>query len=179
MCRLTIFCLALVAVVFPESSESGFAGMLLDYRNYFISYEQKGLDICPFTYFRDECTDNAHVVVVETLRNNENDEETGICLGAFISERFVLTTASCVADTPPMDLKLHANDKHEKLLVESVHHHPDYKLATTAKVLEDNNLAILKLNSTVRFNKKLAAACYWTSDTVDMYAKIQEIGYGR
>lgn len=172
MCRVVIFGLVFItALVFPAATESGVPGTLLDYRNSFISYERKGLDSCPYTYYKETCTDYAHIVLIEKTGKSSKSQDS-YCLGAFISERYVLTTASCIHPNGPSELKLRsANNVHDELFLTSVHNHPDFGLA------EGNDLALLKLNSSVSFNKNIAAACLWDVDHIELYSKIQEMDY--
>ncbi|XP_058467785.1 uncharacterized protein LOC131440486 [Malaya genurostris] len=150
------------------------AGILLDYRNSYLSYEQKGLDICPFTYFQESCTDFAHVVIIEPSVKNDNDSHA-VCIGTLISEQFILTTASCVSTKKSGTLVLQIKTD-EDIAVDSIYLHPDYKLS------EDqgpsiNDLAIVKLNSSHSFNENVAASCLWDSESLDMYTKVQEIDF--
>ncbi|XP_062536497.1 CLIP domain-containing serine protease C9-like [Armigeres subalbatus] len=167
MFRVSIFGLMVAALVFPAAGESGFS----DYRNSFISYERKGLDSCPFTYYIETCTDYAHMVLIDIPSKNDKPHDTP-CIGAFISEKFILTSASCIGSSEPNELKLYAaSNPNEALFVSSVHSHPDYNLA------EGNDLAVLKLNSTISLSKNIAAACLWDTDSIEMYSKVQEIDY--
>ncbi|XP_029713307.1 uncharacterized protein LOC115257625 [Aedes albopictus] len=171
MCRVAVFGLVVAALVFPAAAESDQAATLLDYRNSFISYERKGLDSCPITYYRETCTDYAHIVLIKKFGEIESWEDP-LCLGAFISERFVLTKASCIRPNGAAELKLYsANNLHEELFLASVHHHPDFGLA------EGNDLAVLKLNASVGFSKNVAAACLWDADSIDLYSKVQEMDF--
>ncbi|XP_058813865.1 venom prothrombin activator porpharin-D-like [Topomyia yanbarensis] len=162
----------ILSVVIPALSENQ-AGILLDYRNSYLSYEQKGLDICPFTYFRESCADFAHVIVIEPSVNTDNGS-SAICLGTIISEQFVLTTASCVP-TKHENLKLDAKIA-EDIAIDSIYLHPDYKLSPDQGP-SLNNLAIIKLNSSLSFNKNVAASCLWDSESLDLYTKVQEIEF--
>ncbi|XP_055618485.1 phenoloxidase-activating factor 3-like [Toxorhynchites rutilus septentrionalis] len=160
-----------IAMMNHVSSEDH-AGMLLDYRNSFLSYEQKGLDTCPFTYFRETCTDFAHAVTIETFDENNTPK---ICLGTFISEQFILTTASCIPSDHPKNIRLNAKIA-ENVTVSSIYLHPDYKLSQR-NGSDENNLALLKLNADLRLTKNVAASCLWASETVEMYTKVQEMDY--
>ncbi|XP_055585029.1 phenoloxidase-activating factor 3-like [Uranotaenia lowii] len=151
-----------------------FAGLLLDYRNSFFSYEQKGLDTCPFTYFRQSCNDFAHVVTIETSSGADSaTQPTTFCIGVIFNEQFVLTKANCVpiTDDKMHNIKLRTHGD-ESIAVRSVHRHPDYRSSDFS-----HNIALLKLNNTLAFNTQLVASCLRVTNSVDLYAKVQEIGF--
>lgn len=154
--------------VIPTGSAEKLPGMLLDYRNSFLSYEQKGADTCPFTYFRETCSDFAHVVLVSTANTT--------CLGTFIREQFALVKASCLPpNAEPTSIRLQAKTP-QPVTVAAVSIHPDFQRASSGG-RSTMDLAVLKFNGSVSFNQNVAASCLWAADNLEMYSKIQEVFY--
>ncbi|XP_055523960.1 uncharacterized protein LOC129717804 [Wyeomyia smithii] len=157
-------------------SAENYGGTFMNYQNSFLSYEQKGLDVCPFTYFKESCSDFAHIVLIKPsiMANTAENETDQFCLGTLISENYVLTTASCVHSE---GITVLAN-RNDDIIVASTYMHPDYKLLPE-QGMSENNLAIIRLNTTLHFDRNVVASCLWDSKSLQMYTKIQEIDFDR
>ncbi|XP_053698811.1 uncharacterized protein LOC128745760 [Sabethes cyaneus] len=169
--------LATQSICRVETSAESHGTAFSDHRNSFLSYEQKGLDVCPFTYFKESCSDFAHIVILKPSFNSMNsivNVSDLHCLGTLIRENYVLTTASCVQSK---NITVLANTA-ESITVDSVYLHPDYKLLSDQNTTE-NNLAILRLNTSLHFSNSIVASCLWDSESLHMYTKVQEIGFDK
>lgn len=138
------FCLlvAIQCLIFPfKKNEISLFFLFPIIKTY--SFLQNYSPACPFTYFRETCSDFAHVTVVSTPNTT--------CLGTFISEQFALVRASCLppAGTVPSSIRLVAAKTAQSIGASAVFIHPDFQRSGSAEP-SVMDLAVLKLNGSVR-----------------------------
>ncbi|XP_017777349.1 PREDICTED: serine protease easter-like [Nicrophorus vespilloides] len=100
-----------------------------------------------------------HMVAV---RYDESEGMTFVCGGSLITNKYVLTSASCVTDFIPTYVKLGDVDLHEgiELKIRRTIKHPEYNRAS-------NNIGLIELESSVEFNENVSPACLNVERDID------------
>ncbi|XP_055642564.1 ovochymase-2-like isoform X2 [Toxorhynchites rutilus septentrionalis] len=82
------------------------------------------------------------------------------CLGTIITEKVILTSASCIGDEEPAAVKLMANTTQKMFRVEAMLVHQAYN-ATDGT----NDIAMIRLEDTLVWSSELFPACLWINTT--------------
>ncbi|XP_055640649.1 uncharacterized protein LOC129778038 [Toxorhynchites rutilus septentrionalis] len=82
------------------------------------------------------------------------------CLGTIITDRIILTTASCVGTEVPTGVQLPANTSQNMYRVNTTVLHPAYKANDHI-----NDIALIQLEDTLVWSSDLYPSCLWTNTT--------------
>lgn len=82
------------------------------------------------------------------------------CLGTIITDRIVLTTASCVGNEEPTHVQLASNTSQEMYRVNMTLVHPTYSAKDNI-----NDIALIQLEDKFVWNSDVFPSCLWTNTT--------------
>lgn len=82
------------------------------------------------------------------------------CLGTIITNRIILTSASCIGDEAPTAVELVANTVKNMYRVDAILVHNAFNSTDNT-----NDIAMIRLEDTLDWSSDLFPACLWTNTT--------------